>query len=149
MAEREELHQAEHAHSACGCSGPSKSEPTGCPTITCGPCAQTLKVEKKGERRICVDFGTCEWCRTGECDKKFFLMGMPEATKANGPHCVDSDGNIGFKSLNMDQDTGKLYLTIDALDPRLNNGEVRKFVWMVQGPDMTRKSIEFNISVGK
>lgn len=150
MAERETLDlSASDAHSACGCKTAKHNEATTCPVITCGPCPQTVKVGKKSERRICIDFSSCEWCLDdGGCKRKYFLMGIPKGEVKNSPFCVDSEGRIAFKSLNMNQDTGKLWLTIDALDPRLNMGEVRYFEWMVQGPDMTRKTLKFNISVG-
>ena len=148
MAERETL-DAHDAHSSCGCS-PAKKTEASCPVIACGHCEpQTVKVRKKGERRIKLDFASCEWCYEG-CEKgKYFLLGIPKGHKKNGPFCVDSNGQVAFTSLNMNQDTGELWVTVNTLDPRLNNGEIRHFEWMVQGPDMTRKPLEFYICVGK
>ena len=151
MAQRKTLSQDHQiAHTACGCSGPLEIEPRNCRYITCKKCPERVRVEKGGEERFCIDFSTCGHCEDGECgdEKKYFLLGLPKSENKNLMNCVDSSGDINLKALNMDQMTGKLWLTVDAFDPRLNNGEIRRFKWWFRAPDMTRRSLTFDVCVG-
>ena len=134
----------------CGCSVVAGHVEPSSSVITClNGCTQKVSVRKLESRRVCVDFGSCQFVPLdcGGCPE-YSLSKSPEIHKANPPGCPESEGKLGVNSYVLDPKSGRFYFTVDAFDTCLQNGERYHFTMWMELPNGDVRYIQFYVVIG-
>ena len=131
--------------SSCGCkecsSGCGDCVPTSCPEAHCNQkCRKVFEVKRTANKTVCFNFGSCPSCGpVCGCGDYIPIRGI-KPVRRNLPHVCDSEGDLGFSNMRMKD--GKLYITIDAFDKRLNLGERFELDLWARLPNMDEVCVE-------